>query len=275
MAPMTSEVMTLGRVGGVGRGMDAFGDILKEWRVRRRLSQAALAHDAEVSARHLSFLETGKARPSREMVLVLASALELPLRERNALLSSAGFAAAYREEPLDDRQLAFVRRALDQVLTRMEPNAVALLDRHWNLVQGNRTLHLVLSWLWSPRPVPARVNVMRDAFDPDALRPYVANLAVIGPALVEVLQREARLDEGSRRLLAEVLAFPPVPRRGAASASFPVVPLTFAKDGVTLSVFSTIAVLGTATDAGLDNLRIETYFPADEATERFVASLAG
>jgi transcriptional regulator with XRE-family HTH domain len=255
--------------------MDGFAELLKEWRVRRRLSQAALATDAEVSARHLSFLETGKARPSREMVLVLASALELPLRERNTLLTSAGFAAAYREEPLDDGQLAFVRRALDQVLTRMEPNAVALLDRHWNLVQANRTLQRVLGWLWAPRPVPAHVNVMRDAFDPAGIRPYVANLDVIGPALIEVLQREARVDEGSRRLLDQVLAFPAVTRRTSASVSFPVIPLAFAKDGVTLSVFSTIAVLGTATDAGLDNLRIETYFPADEATERFVALLAG
>jgi len=250
-----------------------FGPMLKDWRVRRRMSQVALAEDAEVSARHLSFLENGKARPSRDMVLVLGSALDLPLRDRNMLLQSAGFSAAYPDDPLDASQMAFVRKALDQVLKRMEPNAVALLDRHWNLLQRNRPLDLVLGWLWSPSPVPARVNVMRDAFDPQAMRPYVANLDVIGPALLDVLHREARVDAGSRQLLDEIEAFPDLPRRTGTSVSFPVIPLTFSKDGVTLSVFSTIAVLGTPTDAGLDNLRIETYFPADEATERFIASL--
>lgn len=251
----------------------SFSELLRRFRGQRRLSQAALAADAEVSPRHLSFLENGKARPSRDMVLVLASALELPLRDRNALLGAAGYAPAYREAPPDAPRLAAVRRAFSWVMTRMEPNGVALLDRQWNVLDMNAPLRAVMTFLLDGPP-PPRLNLMRAPFDPALFRPYVANLDALGPLLLERLRREATTDHRSAALLDEVLALPPLPRRGAAPIpDVPVLPLVLQKGPIRLSTFSTIAAIGTALDPNIDDLRLETYFPADDATEAFVRSL--
>lgn len=251
-----------------------FGELLRGFRTGRRLSQASLAEDAEVSTRHLSFLETGRAQPSREMVLVLGSALDLPLRERNLLLRAAGFAAAYADEGLDSARMAAVRRSLSFLLDRMAPNGVAIVDRHWNLIDVNTPMKAVLAWLLAPRPVPERLNLVRATFDPSGYRPYIANFDQIAPGFVIALERAALTDPVARDLLDEVRSFGPVPRRPVL-ADGPLIPLVVTKDGVTLSFFSTIAVLSTALDVTLDDLRIESYFPADEATSQMLAHLIG
>jgi transcriptional regulator with XRE-family HTH domain len=250
-----------------------FGDLLRRLRGNRGLSQSSLAVAAEISARHLSFLENGRSRPSREMVLVLGNALDLSLRDRNLLLRTAGFAAVYREEGLDAPSMAAVRRSLAFVLERMAPNGVVILDRQWNAIDMNTPMRTVLTWLLGG--VPARLNVMSACFDPRLVRPFIQNLDQLGPVMLDRLHREAMTDERSRALLDEVLTFPALPRHIAVMPTTPVIPFELVKDGVRLSLFSTIAVLSTAADATADDLRIETYFPADDATERFVAALMG
>jgi transcriptional regulator with XRE-family HTH domain len=265
---MTSEVMM-----SVAAAHASFPELLRRFRGARRVSQAALAADAEVSPRHLSFLETGKAKPSREMVLVLGSALDLPLRDRNLLLQAAGFAPAYRHEPLDAPAMAAVRRSFATVMERMAPNGVVLLDRQWNVIDMNAPMRAVWTFLLDGPP-PERLNVMRACFDPAQLRPYVANFDVLGPLFLERVRREAMTDERSEALLREMLAFPPLEKRGPVRLpDGPVVPLVLQKGPIRLSTFSTIAVLGTAIDPTVDDLRIETYFAADDETDAFVRRL--
>ncbi|MCB9765759.1 MAG: helix-turn-helix transcriptional regulator [Alphaproteobacteria bacterium] len=250
----------------------SFGGLLKQWRVVRRTSQLDLAEDAEVSPRHVSFLETGRARPSREMVLVLASALEVPLRERNVLLAAAGFSPAYTEGDLDGQAMAAVRRALDWTLRQAEPFPAVALNRRWDVVTTNRAAGALFGLLLGDRAPTGPVNVLRMMLDPDGLRPLVSNWRTLVPELLRRIRREAVervLDAETEALLDEVMPWVPPELRGhdVTVPSVPVIPVHFRKGDLDLRFFSTVTVLGTPQDVTAQELRVEVFFPEDAHTE--------
>ena len=259
------------------------GQLMREWRALRGLSQLDLALVAEVSSRHVSFLETGRSRPSREMVLRLAQALELPLRERNRLLTAAGFAALYGESSLGDDEFAPVRRALETVLQSHEPYPAFVVDRTWTVLLAN-TAHCSLLSRLLPRFDPDEpVNVMQLVLDPELLRPRIANWTEVAHVLGHRIRRQLRLPEpnaDARVRLESFLAQPGVRDAMTKVRSSPeseiVLPLVLELDGQALSWFSTIATIGTPRDVTVEELSIESLFPADEKTRRWVdAQLSG
>jgi transcriptional regulator with XRE-family HTH domain len=261
--------------------MSGIGVLLRQWRKSRRLSQLALAAEATVSLRHLCFIETGRARPSRTMVLRLAEALDVPLRERNALLLAAGFAPMYYESALDGPELAAVRGALDAILGQQEPFPAVVMDRDWNIRQTNVAATTLFERLGAGHSgPPGEPNVLRMMLHPEGVRRYVVNWPDVAEALIRRVRREAVggvTDERARRLLGEVLAYPGVPQPPAAADDkplLPVVPVRFARDGAEFAYFSTVTTLGTAQDITLQELRIECFHPADEATRHAASRLS-
>lgn len=264
-------------------GRAGFGTLLRRWRGQRGLSQMALSLDAGVSTRHLSWLEAGKAQPSRAMVLRLGARLDLPLRERNALLVAAGYAPLYAERPLADPALAPARAALQRLLDAHEPSPALAVDRHWNLVAHNRMVPLFIAAAAPALAVPP-VNVLRLSLHPQGLAPMIDNL----PAWREyVLYRLARQvaatgDDELAQLQAELQALPPPTGRGAwpaqeaadekdgAAATAPTpdlaVPLALNTPHGTLRFLTTLTVFGAPRDVTLSELAVETLLPADEAT---------
>jgi transcriptional regulator with XRE-family HTH domain len=242
------------------------GTLLRDWRRRRRLSQLDLALEAGVSARHLSFLETGRSRPSREMVLHLAEELEVPLRDRNQLLMAAGFTPEYAERTIDAPEMAPVRDALDLVLGGHEPYPAVVVDRWWNLVAANRSVALFTSDVARELLTPP-ANVLRLSLHPEGLAPRIANLGEWRAHLLDRLRREVALtaDPALAELYAEVSAYP-------GGESFELhgpgiaVPLRLRAGEEELRFFSTIATFGTAIDVTLAELSIEAFFPADAST---------
>ena len=251
------------------------GQLISHWRKARHLSQLALATEAEISPRHLCFVETGRSRPSREMVLLLASVLDVPLRDRNGLLLAAGFAPVYTESALDAPVLAAVRGALDAILRQQEPYPAVVMDRHWNILTSNEAAGRFFGFLLGKRASDGPANVLRMMFHPDALRPHVANWPDVAEALVQRVHREAVggvPDETTGALLAEILAYPGVPaslrRVDPTVRLVPVVPVNFRKGAARFAFFSTVTTLGTPQDVTLQELRIECFFPADDDTTR-------
>lgn len=249
------------------------GDLLRGWRRRRRLSQLELALAAEVSQRHLSFLESGRAAPSREMVLRLAEQLAVPLRERNILLAAAGFAPFYRERALEDPDLAAARKAVELILEAHLPHPALAIDRHWHLVFANAAVAPLLAGADETLLAPP-VNVLRLSLHPDGLAPRIANFRQWRAHILERLaqQIDASGDAGLTDLLAELKAYPVPPgarpwRPGTADSLGGIaVPLEFRSDAGNLRFLSTTTVFGTALDISLSELAIETFFPADAAT---------
>ncbi len=261
------------------RKITPLGGLLRHYRSARKLSQLELALEAGVSARHLSFVETGRAQPSREMVLLLAQVLDVPLRERNNFLRAAGYADLYRETDLDAPELASVRRALQFLLDRHEPYGAFVLDRSMAVKLANQAASKVLGRFVVKLPPPP-VNVMRLLFDPEGVRPFVDNWDEIARVQIQRLHREAMVAEEDapvRALLTELLAMPGVPRAwqqpDLGADAPPLIPLVLRRDGVRLSLFSTIACIGTPLDVTLHELRIETFFPADAETEAAMQTL--
>jgi transcriptional regulator with XRE-family HTH domain len=260
---------------GDDRIVAEIGALLRQWRAARRLSQLALAVESAVSVRHLSFIETGRANPSRAMVLRLSDVLDVPLRERNALLVAAGFAPVYEESRLDGPALAAVRGALEAMLAQQEPYPALVIDRGWDIVQANAAAGRFFAFLQAGRPgaVPGPPNVLRRVFHPDGVRPFVANWPDVAEALVRRVRREAIggvTDERAQRILDEVLAYPGVPATlrtlDVTPPTLPVVPIRYRRDGREFEYFSMVTTLGTAQDVTLQELRIESFFPADDAT---------
>jgi transcriptional regulator with XRE-family HTH domain len=255
------------------------GDVLRDWRQRRRLSQLELATGANISARHLSFLETGRARPSRDMVLHLAEALDIPLRERNALLVAAGFAPIFGERKLDDPALAQARRAIDLVLKGHEPYPALAVDRHWSLIAANSAVERLMADAKAALRQPP-VNVLRLSLHPDGLAPRIANLAQWRGHLLARLRRQIDLtaDATLTALLKELMDLPaPRGARGADPADDlggVVVPLRFSTPAGTLSLFSTTTVFGTPVDITLAELAIEAFYPADATTAEMLRQMA-
>jgi transcriptional regulator with XRE-family HTH domain len=242
------------------------GTLLKHWRGVRRVSQLELALRAEVTPRHVSFVETGRSNPSRDMVLTLARALDVPLRERNQMLLAAGFAPSYRHSALDEPALTQVRAALDRILGHHEPYPAVVMDRHWNVTQTNDAAAKLFAWLLDGAVVEAP-NVVRMMFGP--LRPHVKNFADVGEALIQRVHREAVggvVDPATSELLEEVLALPGVPAAWRvpdfARGTLPIIPVEFAKDGDAIAYFSTVTTFGTPQDVTLQEIRLECFFPA-------------
>jgi transcriptional regulator with XRE-family HTH domain len=265
------------------------GALLRRWRTARQLSQLELSQEAEISTRHVSFIETGRSRPSREMVLLLASVLDVPLRERNALLQAAGFAPAYRETGLDDPAMANMREAVRLILGQHEPCPALAVDRHWSLVMANapyaRFLRLLLGEEGTPVPpyevLPEpRLNTLLPLFDPALVRPHVRNWEEVARTLLRRVRREAAL-EGDRRteeILDRLAAFPGVKELAhEADGLGPqalVIPVELDVSGTRLRFFSTVTTLGAPQDITLAELRIEAMHAADAQTEEALRAMA-
>jgi transcriptional regulator with XRE-family HTH domain len=239
------------------------------------MSQLDLALQADVSARHVSFIETGRAQPSREMLVRLSEVLEVPLRERNAVLEAAGYAQMYRETLLGEPDMLQVRKVLEFILEKFEPNGAVALDRHWNIVMANAASGKLMAYFLGEKAASLGPNIMRLMFHPEGLRPFVSNWDEVGPVLVDRVHREAVVgsdEDGTRKLLDELLSYPGVPARWAIpDLQRPLdllIPVRLEKDDVALSFFNTITTLGTPQDITLQELRIECFFPMDDASEK-------
>ena len=245
------------------------GPLLREWRQRRHCSQLELALDSGVSARHISFLETGRSNPSREMVIGLAANLEVPLRERNELLLAAGYAPEYRQLAYEDPGLAPVREAIEQVLSAHDPYPAVVVDRHWELVAANRGLGMLTEGV-APHLLEAPANALRISLHPEGMAPRILNLGEWRGHTLRRLERQLRLtgDPAVAGLIEELSAYPgPEEPAGEGSGHDVFVPLRVRgpKDEP-LSFFGTIATFGTAVDVTVAELSIESFFPADDAT---------
>jgi len=253
------------------------GALLRRWREARRLSQLELALDAEVSARHISFLETGRAAPSREMLLTLASVLDVPLRERNVLLLAAGFAPIYQETPLGDPRMSQVRAALELILRQHEPRSALAFDRHWNLVMVNAAFASFLRQVLGRDPglppltvcAPSQLNLLHLLFDPAGLRKVIVNWEPIAKSLLDQAWRAAAWsrDDAIRELIAALLRYPGVPARwrepDLEAPQTLVLPIELDLNGQRLRMFSTVTTLQTPQDVTLQELHIEAFYRAD------------
>jgi transcriptional regulator with XRE-family HTH domain len=267
----------------------AFGALLRRWRTARRLSQLDLGLEAGVSPRHISFIETGRASPSREMVLLLSTTLDVPLRESNALLNAAGYAPIYRETDLDDPQMAQARQALRLLLKQQEPFSAMVYNRYGDVLMGNaawvrfqkllfgaETASLTpLALINAPRP-----NALRMLFDPVGWRSYIVNWETVARTLLARLHRQVtwERDDAAGKLLQELLAYPGIPARWREpdldTPQTLLVPVEVRVAEQTLRFFTTLTTLGSPQDITLQELRIETFHPVDEETESAVRQAA-
>ncbi len=255
---------------------EPFARLLRLHRSRRRVSQEQLGLEAEVSARHLSCLETGKSRPSREMVLLLASALELELRDRNTLLVSAGFAPLYPASALGSLAMAPVSRAIELLLAKQEPFGALVVDRCWNVLRANAGARRLLDRFLDAEglPGPIATNAVRATLHPRALRPHVVNWEEVAGIVLDRLER-AHLahpeDDERRALLEEVRAYPDVGRiaPGAPPGGVPAAVLHLRRGADELRLFTLLTTIGTPLDVTAQDITLESFFPADDATDRW------
>ena len=252
------------------------GPLLREWRKRRRRTQLDLALDAGISARHLSFVETGRSTPSAEMVLLLAEQLEVPFRERNHLLLAAGHAPAFPERSLEDPELAPVREALDLILTAHEPYPAVVIDRGWNIVAANSSTVALAEWI-DPSLLEPPINMPRVM---RLLVPRIVNLAEVRAYFVERLERQVAItgDEDLAAVVEELAGFPAPEQEhdppSEAAVRGILMPLRLrVPDGGELSFFGTVATFGTAVEVTTSELSIESFFPADAATAEAMRKL--
>ena len=250
-----------------------FPRLLRDWRQKRRLSQLDLALSSGVSQRHVSFLESGRAQPSRNMILQLSETLDVPLRERNAWLNAAGFAPLFKARPLDDPQMNQVMGAVRMMLNAHEPFPAVALDRAWNIRLSNSAfdgLAAMLGDVWD-RVGGEQRNLIRLFFHPQGIRPMVTNWAAVGPLIWRRAEREAEAVGGQemKSVLADLAAHQDADILWSAAGAdlVPILPFNIEAGGVHLSMFAIVATFGTAQDVTADELRIETLYPADAETE--------
>jgi transcriptional regulator with XRE-family HTH domain len=276
---MTERMKPKALTTAVDERTTSFGAGLRWWRVRRGYSQLELAGAAETTQRHLSFLESGRASPSREMVLRLAVVLDLPLRQQNALLLAAGFAPAWRESDLSAPDLAQVNSALDHLLAQQEPYPAFVVDRRWNLLRSNAGAGRFVEFLTGPTREPATasadpVNLAVALVSPEGLRPFIVNWEEVALYFLRGVQADAIAD-GTRQtaeLFTRLLAFPNLPALSKnpppGEDRAPVLIIHFRKRETSLRLFTTIATLGTPHDVTLQEIRVECFFPMDEQAAR-------
>ncbi|WP_175845549.1 helix-turn-helix domain-containing protein [Burkholderia arboris] len=252
------------------------GQLLRYWRDVRGVSQLDLSLDAGISQRQISFIESGRSVPGRDTLLTLAQALDVPLRERNALLLAAGYAPVYSEAPWDAQEMHGVIRALERVVRQHEPFPAIVMDRHWNVLMTNDAAPRFFGCFIDMAAREGPRNLLRLMFDPHGMRPFVADWDTVSRSLLQRVHRESVgrvLDDETRQLLDDLLASPDAPRdwktppAPAAAPSLPVIPIGFIHEGVVLRYFSLITTVGTPQSAAAQELRIECMFPADDATD--------
>jgi transcriptional regulator with XRE-family HTH domain len=254
-------------------GPGELGVLLRHWRAVRGKSQLDLAGDAGTTPRYVSFVETGRAQPSRRMVVRLARALDVPLRERNDLLLAAGFAPLYSARPLASPSMARVDEAIGWMLAHHDPFPAVVLDRAWNLLRANAGATRLFGRLFAPDPIPPDANVLRLVIEPGPVRRGLLNWAAVVPALLERARREAVggvFDRDTAELVAELSERPDVAELLAepdmSTPGAPVVDLRFAVGGDELAFFSVVSTIGTPIDVTAEELRVEAFFPGDGAT---------
>jgi len=260
------------------------GALLRHWREVRGKSQFNLALDAGVSQRHISFIEIGRSAPSRQMLIDLAAALDMPLRDRNRLLLAGGYAPIYPDEAWDGPEMRSITRALERMLRQHEPFPALVLDRYWNVLMTNEAAPRFFGRFTDLSARTRPRNLLHLMFDPEGLRPFIADWPAVAESLIQRVHREAVgrvVDNETRELLAALRAYPDVdprwssPKATNTRAATPVIPIGFIRDGTVLNYFSMVATVGTPQAVAAQELRIECMFPADEATEACHAALVG
>ncbi|MGI4811635.1 MAG: helix-turn-helix domain-containing protein [Janthinobacterium lividum] len=249
------------------------GELLRGWRSARGRSQLDVSLDANMSQRHLSFVESGRSTPGRDKLLAIADALDIPLRERNALLLAAGYAPLYRDGSWDEPQMAGITAAAARLLRQQEPYPAVLMDRHWNVLSANAAAPRFFGLFIDMAERAGPRNILHLMFDPAGMRPFIRNWGVVAASLLGRVRREAVggvLDPRSRELIEALLAYPGAPVGRAplpSTTDLPMVPLSFERNGAVLSYFSMVCTVGTPTAVAAQELRVECMFPADQATE--------
>jgi len=260
-----------------------FGRMLKDWRSRRGFSQLDLAVAARTTQRHLSFIESGRTTPSRDMILRLSATMDLPLRQQNALMLAAGYAPAWRERNLSAPDLSVVNRALDYMLAQHEPYPAFVVDRRWDLLRSNRGAVKLTEFLTGLAPAHAAsepVNLAIALVSPDGLRPFIVNWEEVILYFLRGVQADAQADgmPETAELLNRLLTFPDVPVLSDVLPSYegdsPVLPIHFRRGDTSLRLFTTIATLGTPRDVTLQEVRIEFFFPMDDAAASMMGGWA-
>jgi transcriptional regulator with XRE-family HTH domain len=261
------------------------GELLRHWRDMRGTSQFDLSLDAGVSQRHISFIESGRSVPSRQMLMDIAQALDVPLRERNTLLLAAGYAPLYSDNAWNASEMQSVTSALGRILRQHEPFPALVMDRYWNVLMTNEAAPRFFNCFIDMAARTGPRNMLHLMFEPRGMRPFVANWAEVAKSLVQRVHRESIgriVDEQTKALLAELLAYPDVdtewksPRAlgaGTGASSFPVIPIGFVKDDAVLNFFSMVTTVGTPQTVAAQELRIECLFPVDDETERVYRSM--
>jgi transcriptional regulator with XRE-family HTH domain len=253
------------------------GHLLRHWREVRGISQLNLALDAGMSQRHLSFVESGRSTPSRQVLTSIAQALDVPLRERNAIFLAAGYAPLYSEAQWDAKEMQGITRALDRMLRQHDPFPAIVMDRYWNVLATNASSPRFFGSFIDMAARKGRRNMLHLIFDPDGMRPFVADWETVAKSLIQRIYRETVgrvLDEGTRDLLDALSAYPGVDAswrlHGATGSSpdLPMIPMGFCREGKVLSYFSMVTTVGAPQSVAAQELRIESLFPADEETER-------
>jgi transcriptional regulator with XRE-family HTH domain len=263
------------------------GLLLRQWRDMRGRSQFELSLDAGVSQRHVRFIESGRSVPSRQMLMDIAQALDIPLRERNTLLLAAGYAPLYQESAWDALEMQSVTSALGRILRQHEPFPAVVMDRHWNVLMANESTPRFFNCFINMSARKGPRNMLHLMFDPAGMRPFIANWEDTAKSLVQRVYRESVgqvIDDKTQELLAALLAYPDVqttwksPRSVSATAAtrtMPVIPISFVKDDEVLNYFSMVTTVGTPQTIAAQELRIECMFPADDATETRHAAMLG
>jgi transcriptional regulator with XRE-family HTH domain len=254
------------------------GNLLKLWRERRRKSQLELALDAEISTRHLSFVETGRAKPSREMILLLAENLQIPLRERNKILIAGGYAPIFSEKTLDDVSLSAVRTAIDLILQGHEPFPALAVDRYWNMVAANKIVPILLDEV-SPKLLENPINVLRLSLHPEGLAPKIVNFQEWRNHIFKRLRKQINdsADEELEKLFDELSSYKFSGKSNENESNSHheiIVPLQIQSKFGVLSFISTVTVFGTPIDVTVSEIALETFFPADEKTREIFYKLA-
>jgi transcriptional regulator with XRE-family HTH domain len=252
------------------------GDLLRYWRDVRGVSQLDLSLEAGVSQRQISFIESGRSVPGRDTLLTLAQTLDVPLRERNALLLAAGYAPVYSEAPWNAQEMHGVIRALERVVRQHEPFPAIVMDRHWNVLMTNDAAPRFFDCFIDMAARKGPRNMLHLMFDPQGMRPFVADWDTVARSLLQRVYRESVghvVDAGTTRLLDELLAYPDVPNdwkthhAPAAAPTMPVIPMGFVSDGAVLRYFSMVTTVGAPQNVASQELRLECMFPADDETE--------
>jgi transcriptional regulator with XRE-family HTH domain len=259
------------------------GALLKHWRDARHRSQFDLSIDTGVSQRHISFIESGRSAPGRQTLMDIAQALDIPLRDRNTLLLAAGFAPLYSEGAWNAQEMQGVNRALERMLRQHEPFPAVVMDRYWNVLMANAAAPRFFNSFTPEAAHKSPRNILHLMFDPDRLRPFIANWENVAKSLFERVYRESvgcLVDDKTKELLTALLAYPAVkpewktPSKTTRTPSdLPVIPISFVKDDRTLNYFSMVATVGTPQTVAAQELRLECMFPVDEATEEYHLAL--